>query len=100
MSTDKIWAKLDKEFGGSVLSRADEAMKMNVEVVPFPSPWLNDAVGFGGLPLGRISQFHGPEGCGKTFSQTGNVAFDLPFNHSSPTLRVSLGKCYAIRASS
>lgn len=67
MSSDAIWKKLDKEFGGSVLFKADDAIKMKVDVVPFPSPSLNEAVGFGGLPLGKISQFHGPEGSGKTF---------------------------------
>jgi len=89
MSTNKIWEKLDKEFGGSVLFRADESMKMVVDVVPFPSPSLNEAVGFGGLPRGRISQFHGPEGCldGETFlnysiwSETGKRK-----NHKGGTL--------------
>lgn len=65
MSTSKIWEKLDREFGGG-LHRGDETAKMKVDVIPFPSESLNDAVGYGGLPIGRISQFHGPEGSGKT----------------------------------
>lgn len=63
--TSKIWDKLDKEFGGA-LHRGDENARMRVDVIPFPSPSLNDAVGYGGLPIGRISQCHGAEGSGKT----------------------------------
>lgn len=66
MKSEKIWEKLGKEFGEGSLFRASSPTQLKVEVIPTPSPSLNDAIGFGGLPLGRISQFHGPEAAGKT----------------------------------
>lgn len=67
-NTANIWAKLNKELGGDVLFRASEALKLNWEVVDYPSPSLGSAVGIWGTPLnGKITQFHGPENCGKTF---------------------------------
>lgn len=67
-NTASIWAKLNKELGGDVLFRASEALKLNWEVVDYPSASLGSAVGIWGVPLnGKITQFHGPENCGKTF---------------------------------
>ena len=67
-NTAAIWAKLNKELGGDVLFRASEALKLNWEVVDYPCTSLGSAVGVWGVPLnGKITQFHGPENCGKTF---------------------------------
>lgn len=60
------WKELNKSFGNRMF-RGDEELKFNIDVIPFPSPSLADASHFGGIPLGKISQFHGPEGSGKTF---------------------------------
>lgn len=44
-----------------------EKLSMPEEVIEFPSLTLGDATHCWGLPRGRISQFWGPEGGGKTF---------------------------------
>ena len=63
---DKGWDSLNKLFGNKMF-RGDENVNLAVPVIPFPSPSLADASHFGGVPFGKISQFHGPEGSGKTF---------------------------------
>lgn len=67
-NTAAIWAKLNKELGGDVLFRASEAVNLDWEVVDYPCVSLGSAVGVWGVPLnGKMTQFHGPENCGKTF---------------------------------
>jgi recombination protein RecA len=66
LNSTKGWQELNKIFGNKMF-RGDEAVKFDIPVIPFPSPSLADASHFGGVPHGKISQFHGPEGSGKTF---------------------------------
>lgn len=66
-SSAKIWEKLNKEYGGDMFFRASDPLKFNWEVIDFPMPSLGDAVHCWGLPLGKICQVYGAEGCGKTF---------------------------------
>jgi recombination protein RecA len=61
------WDFLNNKFGGK-FARGDEKDKFAIDVIPFDSPTLSDASGFGGIPKGIITQFHGPEGSGKTFA--------------------------------
>lgn len=60
--SSKAWQELNKAFGNKMF-RGDEDVKFDIPVIPFPSPTLADASHFGGVPYGKISQFHGPEGC-------------------------------------
>lgn len=62
----KALDKLNKTFGDKIL-RGNEPTKLLQEVIPCPSPGLGDAVNYWGFPKGKISQFYGPEGSGKTF---------------------------------
>jgi recombination protein RecA len=51
----------------SVLDLATGAGTLRLPgVVSTQCPQLDDAIGRGGIPLGRLTIFHGPEGCGKT----------------------------------
>lgn len=45
---------------------ADDLLGQDVEVISTGSPGLNDALGCWGIPLGRLVQFYGPPGSGKT----------------------------------
>lgn len=57
----------NKTFGAESARLASEKQQFKGEAIAFPSSSLGDASHFWGLPLGMISQFHGPEGSGKTF---------------------------------
>jgi RecA/RadA recombinase len=57
----------NKTFGTQAARLGSEKYLLKNEVINFPSTSLGDATHFWGLPLGLISQFHGPEGSGKTF---------------------------------
>lgn len=58
--------KLDKTYGkGSVMRMGDSAVE-EVEVISSGSITLNNALGIGGYPRGRIVEIYGPESSGKT----------------------------------
>lgn len=58
-------AKLDKDFGaGTVIKLSDKPQ--NVEAISTGSIGLDNALGIGGLPRGRIVEIYGPESSGKT----------------------------------
>lgn len=67
--TDKIrevMGKINKDFGdGSIMFLGDKPMG-NVEVISTGSIGLDEALGVGGLPKGRIIEIYGPESSGKT----------------------------------
>lgn len=59
-------AKIEKDFGkGSIMKLGDETIE-EVEVIPTGSIGLNNALGVGGFPRGRIIEIYGPESSGKT----------------------------------
>ena len=56
-----------KEYGdGSIMRLGDEASKLSVEVIPTGSIAIDQALGVGGFPRGRIIEIFGPESSGKT----------------------------------
>jgi recombination protein RecA len=58
--------KIEKDFGkGSIMKLGDRKTE-NVEVIPTGSLSLNQALGVGGYPRGRIIEIFGPESSGKT----------------------------------
>ena len=59
-------AKIEKDFGkGSIMKLGDEQIE-NIEVIPTGSIALDNALGVGGYPKGRIIELYGPESSGKT----------------------------------
>jgi recombination protein RecA len=59
-------AQMDKQFGkGSVLMLGSRAA-LPVEVIPTGSIGVDNALGAGGLPRGRVVEIFGPESSGKT----------------------------------
>ncbi len=59
-------AAINKDFGeGSIMCLGDKPMA-NVEVISTGSFSLNEKLGIGGLPRGRITEIYGPESSGKT----------------------------------
>ena len=60
-------AQIDKQFGkGSILRLGDAKDTLEVEAIPSGSLLLDEALGVGGYPKGRIIEIYGPESSGKT----------------------------------
>lgn len=58
-------AMLKKKYGEGAIMTLD-GTRCNVEVLPTGSLLLDNALGVGGLPRGRIIEIYGPESSGKT----------------------------------
>lgn len=62
---DAAIAKIEKDFGkGSVIGARDKPLE--IEAISTGSYNLDEALGIGGLPKGRIIEIYGNEGSGKT----------------------------------
>ena len=58
--------EIEREYGkGSVMKLGDRAA-VDIEPIPSGSLLLDDALGIGGYPKGRIIEIFGPESSGKT----------------------------------
>ena len=63
MTTDQI----EKKFGqGSIMRYGDDAANLTIEAIPTGALPLDEALGIGGVPRGRIVEIYGPESSGKT----------------------------------
>lgn len=51
---------------GSIMRLGDERVNENIQVISTGSLSLDDALGIGGMPRGRIVEIYGPESSGKT----------------------------------
>ncbi len=54
------------KFGDEAIMTLDESKKVDVDVIPSGSIGLDEALGIGGYPRGRIIEIYGPESSGKT----------------------------------
>ena len=59
-------AKIEKDLAKASIMKLDDEEVEDIEVIPTGSIALNDALGVGGYPKGRIIEIYGPEGSGKT----------------------------------
>ena len=60
-------AQIDKQFGkGSLMRLGDAKDTLDIEAIPSGSLLLDEALGVGGYPKGRIIEIYGPESSGKT----------------------------------
>lgn len=57
---------LKTKFGDEAIMTLSESRKVDIDVVPSGSIGLDDALGIGGYPRGRIIEIYGPESSGKT----------------------------------
>ena len=59
--------QIEKQFGaGSIIKLGSHAQAAGIEVIPSGSILLDEALGIGGYPRGRIIEIFGPESSGKT----------------------------------
>jgi recombination protein RecA len=63
---DLALAHIEKQFGKGAVMKLGQNTAMNVASIPTGSIALDDALGIGGLPRGRIVEIYGPESSGKT----------------------------------
>ena len=65
MSLSAAFDKIEKNFGPGAIQRLDGAPK-DIEAVSTGSIALDEAIGIGGIPRGRVVEIYGPESSGKT----------------------------------
>ncbi|NCS98944.1 recombinase RecA [Candidatus Parcubacteria bacterium] len=58
--------EIKTKFGDESIMKLGESRKVNVDAIPTGSIGLDDALGIGGIPKGRIVEIYGPESSGKT----------------------------------
>lgn len=63
---DLALKQIEKEYGQGSIMRLGEAPKVSIEAIPTGSLILDNALGIGGVPRGRIIEVYGPESSGKT----------------------------------
>lgn len=93
--------QIEKQFGKGSLMKMSDHQKMNVDVIPTGSLILDEALGVGGLPKGRIVEIFGPESSGKTTlalhaigesQKTGGIAAFIDAEHAlDPSYAKNLG---------
>lgn len=66
MSLEESFADIDKKFGKGAIFRLGDDARQSVDVIPTGSIALDQALGIGGVPRGRIVEIYGPESSGKT----------------------------------
>lgn len=57
---------IEKQYGKGSIMKLGDRPKLDVDVISTGSLKLNDALGIGGYPKGRIIEIYGPESSGKT----------------------------------
>ena len=63
---DEVLAEIEKDFGKGSIMKLGQRPQVNEDVIPSGSLLLNQALGIGGYPKGRIIEIYGPESSGKT----------------------------------
>ncbi len=58
--------KIDKEYGKGTIMRLDSSAVVDVPSISTGSIALDNALGIGGIPKGRVIEIYGPESSGKT----------------------------------
>ena len=94
--------QIEKQFGkGSLMRLGDGQEQRTIESIPTGSILLDEALGIGGYPKGRIIEIYGPESSGKTTlalhaiaeaQRAGGVAAFIDAEHAlDPTYAHALG---------
>lgn len=63
---DQILSEIEKNFGKGAIMKLGQRPTVDTDVIPSGSLLLNQALGIGGYPCGRIIEIYGPESSGKT----------------------------------
>ncbi|QQG45336.1 MAG: recombinase RecA [Candidatus Sungiibacteriota bacterium] len=63
---DSAVKEIQEKYGEGAIMKLGEARRVDVDVIPTGSFSLDNALGVGGVPRGRIIEIFGPESSGKT----------------------------------
>ena len=63
---DAVLKQIEKTFGKGAVMKLGDRESVDVDVIPSGSLLLDEALGVGGYPKGRIIEIYGPESSGKT----------------------------------
>ncbi|KAL3950959.1 recombinase RecA [Lentilactobacillus hilgardii] len=66
VALDKALKSIEKEFGKGSIMRMGDKVDTQISTIPTGSLALDEALGVGGYPRGRIVEVYGPESSGKT----------------------------------
>jgi len=65
-AVDAVLQSIEKQFGKGAMMRLGDRKAEKVPCIPTGCPSLDDALGCGGYPKGRVVEIFGPESSGKT----------------------------------
>lgn len=65
-AVDDLLRGVEKQFGKGAMMRLGDRKAERVPCIPTGSPSLDEALGCGGYPKGRVVEVYGPESSGKT----------------------------------
>ena len=98
---DVALKKIEKDFGKGAIMRMGDDLNTQISTVPSGSLALDNALGVGGFPRGRIVEIYGPESSGKTTvalhavaevqKQGGTAAYIDAENAMDPAYATALG---------
>ncbi len=60
------FAQIDKQYGNGAVMMLGQSTHLQIETISTGSILIDQAIGIGGLPIGRIVEIFGPESSGKT----------------------------------
>lgn len=63
---EATFAHIDKQYGKGSIMVLGQAPNVSVDAIPTGSLLVDQAIGVGGIPRGRIVEIYGPEASGKT----------------------------------
>jgi len=66
VSLKEVIKDLEKKYGEGAVLKINEKTKRDIDIIPTGSISLDDALGIGGIPRGRIIEIFGAESSGKT----------------------------------
>ncbi len=98
---ETVLSQIEHNFGAGAIMRLGENRHMDVQAVSTGSLTLDNAIGIGGVPKGRITEIYGPESSGKTtvalhilaeVQKTGGTAAFIDAEHAlDPVYAKALG---------
>lgn len=65
-SLEEALKQIEKQYGKGSIMKLGEKVSINIDTIPTGSILLDNALGVGGYPKGRVIEIYGPESSGKT----------------------------------